>query len=83
MQVLVEQCLKLFVLLVQQACLLDQILSVHQQLVVVAQRFIEGSPHGQLLIGEDLGHRSPVHALLLLLAASVARLIRRLGVLAL
>ena len=56
LQVLVEQRLELLVLLVQQARLLDQILPVYQQLVVVAQRFIEGSPHGQLLVGEDLGH---------------------------
>ena len=35
LQVLIKQCLKLFVLLIQQASLLDQVLSVNQESVIL------------------------------------------------
>ena len=50
-------------------------MSIHEELVVVAEGFIEGPPYGKFLICEDLGHRGPVHALLFLLTASIARLV--------
>lgn len=75
LQVLVQQSLQLLVLLVQQASLLNQVLSVDKKLIVLAQRVVKCFPNRELLIGEDLGHRGPVHALLLLLSAGIARLI--------
>jgi len=81
LQVLVEKSLKLFILLIQQTRLLNQILTIDEQLVVLAEGFVEGLPDGEFLVGEDLGHLCPVHLLLLLLAAGIARLIRRLRVL--
>ena len=56
LQVLVQKSLKLLILLVEQASLLDQVLSVDQKLIVVAQRVVKGLPDGELLIGEDLCH---------------------------
>lgn len=51
LQVLVEKRLQLFVLLIEEAGLLDQVLSVDQELVVLAQGLVEGLPHAQLLVG--------------------------------
>ena len=56
LQVLVQKSLKLFILLVKQACLLDQVLSVDQKLIVIAQRFVECFPDRELLISEDFCH---------------------------
>ena len=50
LQVLVEKRLQLFVLLVEEASLLDQVLSVDEELVVLAQGLVEGLPHAQLLV---------------------------------
>ena len=83
LQVLVEQSFELLVLLIQQTCLFDEVLSVDKELVVFAEGLIERLPHRKLLISQNLGHGGPVHALLLLLSACVARLVSRLRVLAL
>lgn len=78
LQVLVEQRLELFVLLIQKTGLLDEVLSIDEKLIVLAQGFVEGLPDGELLIGKDFGHVRPVHLLFLLLSASVARFVCRL-----
>lgn len=44
LQVLVEQRLELFVLLVEKTGLLDQVLSVHQHLIVLGKRLVKCSP---------------------------------------
>lgn len=56
LQVLVQKSLKLFILLVKQASLLDQVLSVDQKLIVIAQRVVKCFPDRELLISEDLCH---------------------------
>ena len=45
LQVLIEKRLELFVLLIEETGLFDQVLSVDEQLVVLAQRLVEGLPH--------------------------------------
>lgn len=49
LQVLVEQSLKLFVLLVKQSSLFDQVLSVHKHLIVLCQRLVESTPDREFL----------------------------------
>ena len=83
LQVLVEQSFELLVLLIQQTCLFDEVLSVDKELVVFAEGLIERLPHRKLLVSQNLSHGGPVYALLLLLSARVARLISRFRVLAL
>ena len=45
LQVLIEQCLKLFVLLVKKSSFFDQVLSVYQHLIVLSQCLVQCSPH--------------------------------------
>ena len=71
LQVLVEQRLQLFVLLVEESGLLNEILTLHQLLVIVAERFVEGLPYAKLLRGQDGGHLLPVDLLLTLLPLSL------------
>ena len=44
LQVLIQQCLQFFVLLVKQTSLFDQVLTVHQKLVVLHKGLVEGFP---------------------------------------
>ena len=50
LEVLVQQCLQLFVLLVEKSGLLDQVLSVDKHLVVFGESRVESSPDGPLLV---------------------------------
>lgn len=68
LQILVKQSLQLFILLIQEPCLLDEVLSLHQEGVVLGECFIKGSPDTQALVGEDFGHSLPEHLFLALLA---------------
>lgn len=50
LQVLIEERLELFVLLIEETGLFNQVLSVDKQLVVLAQCLVKGFPHAQLLV---------------------------------
>ena len=50
LQVLVEQSLEFFVLLVKKTGLLDQVLTVDQELVVLDERPVQGLPDRELLV---------------------------------
>ena len=50
LQVLVEQSLEFFVLLVKKTSLLDQVLTVDQELVVLNERPVQGLPDRELLV---------------------------------
>ena len=50
LQVLVEQGLEFFVLLVKKTGLLDQVLTVDQELVVLDERPVQGLPDRELLV---------------------------------
>ena len=45
LQVLIEKRLELFVLLVQQTSLLDEVLAIDKKLIVLCEGLIEGSPN--------------------------------------
>ena len=45
LQVLIEKCLELFVLLVKETGLLNQVLAIDQKLIVFSEGLIEGSPN--------------------------------------
>lgn len=60
LQVLIQQCFQLFVLLIEQASLFDQVLTVHQKLVVLDQSLVESLPHRLLLRGQNGRHLVPV-----------------------
>lgn len=50
LQVLVEQSLEFLVLLVKKTGLLDQVLTVDQELVVLDERPVQGLPDRELLV---------------------------------
>ena len=50
LQVLVEQSLEFLVLLVKKTSLLDQVLTVDQELVVLDERPVQGLPDRELLV---------------------------------
>lgn len=66
LQVLIQQRLQFFVLLVEQARLLDQVLTLDKHLVVLTESLVERAPHGQLLSTEDGDQFFPEHFLLFL-----------------
>ena len=78
LQILIEQGLKLFVLLVKKSRLLNQVLSVDKHLVVLSQSFVECFPHGELHGVEDVGQLLPIE-LLLNLFSSFSLLLRLHG----
>lgn len=45
LQILIQKGLELLVLLVQETGLFDQVLSLHEHLVVLAEGLVEGLPH--------------------------------------
>lgn len=64
LKVLVEECLQLFVLLVQQSCFLNEVLPLNQESVVLGKCFVQGSPHALLLFVEHSSHFLPEDSLL-------------------
>ena len=76
LQVLIEQRFKLFVLLVQQTGLLDEVLAIDQHLIVLCERRIEGIPNRKLLVSEDLGHLRPIHLIRFFLTACISSFVR-------
>ena len=50
LQVLVEQSLEFLILLVKKTGLLDQVLTVDQELVVLDERPVQGLPDRELLV---------------------------------
>lgn len=71
LQVLIQQRLKFFVLLVEQASLLNEVLPLNKLLVVLAQGRVQSFPHRLLLHRQDGSHLLPVDLLLPLLALSL------------
>jgi hypothetical protein len=63
LQVLVKQRLEFFILLVEQTSIFNQILSVHQQTVVLAECIVEGPPHTLLLLIQHSSHLLPENTL--------------------
>ena len=45
LQVLIKKRLELFVLLVEKACLLDEVLAIDQKLIVLGEGLIKSSPN--------------------------------------
>jgi len=68
LQVLVQQGLQLFVLLVEHAGVFDQVLPGHEHCVVLCECGVERLPHGKLLRREHSGELLPKHFLLALVA---------------
>ena len=68
LQVLVEQSFQLFILLIQQTSLFDQVLSVNEKCVVLSQSFVKSSPDGEAFVGKNFGHSLPEHFLFPLLS---------------
>jgi len=68
LQVLVEQCFQLFILLIQQTSLFDQVLSVNEKCVVLSQSFVKSSPDGEAFVGKNFGHSLPKYFLFPLLS---------------
>lgn len=66
LQVLIQQSLQFFVLLVEQARLFDQVLTFHKHLVVLAESLVERAPHRLLLWTEDSDQFFPEHFFLFL-----------------
>lgn len=67
LQILIQQGLQFLVLLVKQTSLLDQVLSVHQHLVILGEGLVESAPHRQFHRVKDVGKLLPVELLLDLL----------------
>ena len=74
LQVLIEQCLKLFVLLVKKSSFFDQVLSVYQHLIVLSQCLVQRPPHRELHGVQNVGQLLPIQ-LLLYLFSSLALLL--------
>ena len=68
LEVLVEEGLELFVLLVEHAGVFDQVLPGHEHCVVLCECGVERLPHGKLLRREHSGELLPKHFLLALVA---------------
>jgi hypothetical protein len=63
LQVLVKKSLELLVLLVEKSSLLDQVLSVHQQGVVLVGGLVQSMPDAQLLLAQNSSHFLPEDSL--------------------
>lgn len=59
LQVLVQKGLQLLVLLVQEACLLNQVLALNQETVVLGEGLVKCSPYTKLLLIQDCCHLLP------------------------
>ena len=68
LKVLIKESFELLILLVEQSCLLNQILSLNQQGVILGQSLVQGSPNTEAFVREDLGHPFPEDFLLSLLS---------------
>jgi len=68
LQVLIEQSFQLFVLLIQQTSLFDQVLSVNKKCVILRQSFVKSSPHREAFVWKHFRHSLPKHFLFSLLS---------------
>ena len=75
LQVLIKQRLQLFILLVEQTSLFNQVLPINEHLVVFGQSLIKCFPDRPLLLVENSRHPLPVELLLLLLSGCVTGLV--------
>ena len=81
LQVLVKKCFQLFVLLIKQPSLFDQVLSVNKEGVVFSQSFVKCSPDGEALVRENFGHSLPEDFLLSFLSFLLLLLSLEVGLL--
>jgi len=59
LQVLVQERLEFFILLVEESSIFNQVLSVDEQLVIFREGLVQGSPQGHFVIRKNFGHFLP------------------------